>query len=576
MNLNEFQKLEQVKALYRHMPIALGGVFAVSLLTVVLLWNNFDQSLLLSWFAGAMVLLLLRIHSYYRYAQSDVDTSNTRKWLKEVVFWSFLSGISWGLVTILFVNPEQPIYTLFLTCVFAGYISGSTPALSMYMPAFMAFVMPLSLMFFGQSVYLGGETYYSIAISIVVYIVIIVSFARRTQADFLRTAQLTFENKALIKEVTDQKETAENAVLAKNQFLAAASHDLRQPLHALGLFIDSLQALKLGSSAELIISKISQSTQAINGLLHGLLDISRLDADVVENRPQHIDFNFLIGKLAKEYERSAAEKDIEWGEVFQDDLVVYSDPMLLERILRNLIDNAVKFTNAGMVEIKANNEENYVLFEVKDTGPGIPLLEQENVFSEFTQLDNPERDRSKGLGLGLAIVKRLCDLTKIELVMDSQKGVGSAFSLKVAKGKLENVSEHEAGETITLKDRVIIVIDDEVDILEGMRAILASGGANVIVAIDVTQAIISLDQLNVVPDLIIADFRLRDNTNGIDAIAKIRDEYNRDIKAVLVTGDTSPDRLLLAQSSQLPILHKPVESKVLLRKIDELLKELAN
>ncbi len=270
------------------------------------------------------------------------------------------------------------------------------------------------------------------------------------------------------------------------------------------------------------------------------------------------------------------------------DIAVEVDELLLQRVVRNLIDNAVKFTSDGVVGLRVvkalDDSSQYVELIVEDTGLGIPDDQQKNIFFEFTQLHNPERDRQKGLGLGLAIVNRLCKLMNLRMNMRSVLNEGTRFHIFLPVGDSQlamNITQQSLdaemsemtidSDLISFQGKVILVIDDEVDILQGMERLLRQWGARVIVAGDASGAIDKLNQLDIVPDLLIVDFRLRENVSGIDAIAMVREEYNIDIQAILITGDTSPDRLRLAQSAELAMLHKPVQPKVLNEAILQLL-----
>ena len=595
MTLENHLLVERTKALYGYMNTLLIGSFSIAALTVSVLWFAVNQRHLLIWFAVLSILLLLRTFSVQKYRRTAITGKNAKQWMDKVVFWSFLSGVAWGLLMLLFARHEQIIYIVFMVGVYCGFVSSSVSSMAIYFPAYLAFAVPASLLFLVKCISLGvsghGAIFYLTSVVIMVFLAVMTSFARNTQMAFDRTTRLTFENNLLMSEVLEQKETAESAVLAKNQFLAAASHDLRQPLHALGLFVSALRDMRLDDEADEIASKIEQSTFSLNGLLNGLLDISKLDASAVEFRPQHVPLKPLLETIYAEYKTTAEDQSSELILDVSDDIYVITDELLLQRVVRNLVDNAVKFTNNGIIRVVAildrSEEPNMVELIIADTGLGVPEEEQTNIFSEFTQLHNPERDRQRGLGLGLAIVQRLCSLMNLPLDMDSNFGVGTAFTLllpvgnvRLSKDSIEyDITQEMSEMTIegnlsSLKGKIVLVIDDEVDILKAMQRLLKQWQVNVVSAIDPMQAIELLNQKNLVPELIIADFRLRNNLSGIDAISQVRDEFNVDISAILVTGDTSPDRLKLAQSAGLPVLHKPVAPMILNETMSEALSKI--
>ena len=569
------------------------GTLAVAILTFSVLWPTVDQSNLTVWFAAMLISLLLRTMSILQYRRQDLTVSNAKQWLDKATFWSTISGVLWGLVFVFFTVPEEFLYIVFVVGVYCGFLSSSVSSMAIHIPTYLAFSVPSSMLFLIKCIANGmngyGIIFYLTAIVIVVFFTVMTSFARNTQESFNKTTRLTYENNKLLGELVEQKEKAEKAVLAKDQFLAAASHDLRQPLHALGLFVSALNDFPLEEEARRCSEKIKQSAFALNGLLNGLLDISRLDAAAVECRPNHIFLKPIIESIELEYLQIVKEQGTAINIDISDQLVIYADEMLLQRVIRNLVDNAVKFTSDGVISIsgvptaKNGHESESIHLIIEDTGIGIPEDLHQDVFSEFTQLNNPERDRKKGLGLGLAIVKRLCLLMGIKIEMNSEFLVGTRFNLALPKGDvakaLKNFEEYAMnqekdialnGESSRLANKVIVVIDDEIDILTGMGRLLTKRAAKMILAINGDDAIIQLNEKDYIPDLLIVDFRLRDNLNGVEVINQLRDEYNIDIPAILISGDTSPDRLNLAKTANIQMLHKPVPPNILNDVISEI------
>lgn len=391
---------------------------------------------------------------------------------------------------------------------------------------------------------------------------------------------------------------------AKNQFLAAASHDLRQPLHALGLFLNSLEKSVDDDEGRYLLDKIRSSTGALNGLFNSLLDISRLDAGVVHVNPTHVNLDRLLGNIKAEYSQIAQQESSKLF-VQKCGLAVFTDEVLLLRILRNLVENSLlhapgseitlsvekvagnkpepsaSTTSGSTEQMPGDHPASTKLCEIKvsDTGPGIPLAKQELVFSEYYQLQNPERDRNKGLGLGLSIVKRLVDLLGHKLVLDSDSGSGTTFRLSVPLGEL-SLSETESPVTVdgvnSLEGLIVLVVDDEVDIRTGMEVFLGKSGCTVLATDSAESAREVLFKTNLVPDIIIADYRLRENKTGSEAIEVIREELNHDVPAFLITGDTSPNRVRDVIETGMRILHKPVQPHELYTVIKEVTSESEN
>jgi len=352
---------------------------------------------------------------------------------------------------------------------------------------------------------------------------------------------------------------AERANHAKSRFFAAASHDLRQPLHALSLFVAALKARDQQPEAQNLIDSIEASTATMEMLFSALLDISRLDAGIIEARPVHFSLRTLLLDLDKQFGALAAEKRLRLR--FRPcDITLYSDPMLIERILVNLISNAIRYTDDGGVLVACRRRGRMLRLSVIDTGRGISPDQQESVFQEFVQLHNPARDRSKGLGLGLAIVSRLGRLLGHRVELRSRPGHGSVFSIDVPLGDAELIDppapESPAG--VIPDDALVLLVDDESAILRGMAELFDNWHIDLVTAHSADEAAQWLDSIGRLPDVIVSDYRLPDDTDGIEVITRLRQKFGHDIPAILVTGDTAPDTILRITQAGFPLLHKPL------------------
>jgi len=525
MALAEFQRLEKITAMYKQItPSLLMMAIAVYTLSFIALWPIYDKVVLLIWYISGIIISVLRKLSAMNFLKQEITIENCQPWVNRAVLWAFLSGISWGFIYVFFTSPDHFFRLLILLGVYGALITLSGANFGMLFPVYLAFSLPLTILFFSKIIYIGGEIFYVAGALVIAYFIEMTSTALNTQHAFNKTSELRFSNNKLMDEVVTQKETAENAILEKNQFLAAASHDLRQPLHAQGLFINAIKDQPLSSDTHEIVSKIQLSNEALNGLLNSLLDISRLDANSVAHEPEH------IKNIILEYNERAKENNSKIIVIVSDGLSIYCDEALLIRLIRNLVDNAVKFTSDGHITISAKAHSDQVTVIISDTGKGIPKDQLKNVFTEFTQLDNPERDRQKGLGLGLAIVQRLSNLMGISIDIQSELNVGTKFILQlpVSIEQSSAIKEDSLKTSITkqtnttFKNQIILVIDDEIDILDGMQHLVEVWNATVVTASDAEMALEKLKRLNIAPTLILADFRLRNNLNGIDAINMVR------------------------------------------------------
>ena len=383
------------------------------------------------------------------------------------------------------------------------------------------------------------------------------------------TAQQLFED-----ELFDAKEAAEAANIAKTRFLAAASHDLRQPMQALAMFVAVLAGRgRADGEPDPLVGRIQDSVSALEGLLNSLLDVSKLEAGLVVPHKEEFAALPMMRRLAAEFEPLCEAEGLRLG-VVPCSLTVRSDPALLERVLRNLLNNAIRYTRSGRILFGCRRRGKAVRFEVWDTGIGIPGAELKNIFREFHQVGNPGRDRRQGLGLGLAIVERLSNLLEHRVSVASVEGRGSVFAVEVAvahQAKAPPPRQLPLG--LARTGATVVVIDDEPDVLESMRLLLESWGHHVLPAASAEEVIRHLPVLGRQPDLIIADYRLQNGDTGGQAIARVEVHLRPQTKvpAIILTGDTAPERLRQAQALGHGLLHKPVQADALRAAIDEAL-----
>jgi len=373
--------------------------------------------------------------------------------------------------------------------------------------------------------------------------------------------RLRNENIELVKALRLGKADAEQANIAKSKFLAAASHDLRQPLHALMLFTSVLDESIQYPEVRKVVDQIRTSIDALQNLFNALLDVSRLDAGVIQVEKTDFFLQSLLDKLVNDFEPVASEKGLRIS-CPACPFAANSDLIQLEQILRNYLSNAIRYTVKGEIGITCVADSSNITINVFDTGPGISKNSQQAIFSEFYQLSNPERDRSKGLGLGLAIVQRISKLLEHPINVESTPGKGSIFSVSVPQA--HNVEENITDTTDITQDTqhmsngLIIVIDDEASIREGMQSLLQRWGYEVICAADEVEVLNLLRQHGRTPDVIIADYRLREYKTGIETILAIHTEYGKYIPALIITGDTSADEIREVDNSGFQVLYKPV------------------
>ena len=388
-------------------------------------------------------------------------------------------------------------------------------------------------------------------------------------------ARLQDSYATLERKVEERTRELEIANQAKSRFLAAASHDLRQPLHALGLFVAQLQARMSASERKQLIGRIDAALSAMNELFNALLDISKLDAGVLTPNITEFPVSQLFKRVELTFTGAAREKGLSLR-VIGNTAWVRSDFILLERIVFNLVSNALRYTNCGRVLVGCRFRGDLLRIEVWDTGVGVPPDQHKNIFGEFYRLGEPGREQRAGLGLGLAIVERLCRLLDHSIHVGSTVGKGSCFSVSVprAAAPAEVVKPAVPVRALHIPSgKLVAVIDDDPLVLEGMGGLLRSWGYRVVTAGNDNEALAGHIERGAAPDLIISDYRLLDGRTGIEVIERLRTKLGVDVPAFLVSGDIDPTLLREARTNGFHMLHKPVEPMALRALVTQLLKK---
>ena len=358
-------------------------------------------------------------------------------------------------------------------------------------------------------------------------------------------------------ELARQKEAAERANQAKSKFLAAASHDLRQPMHAIALYVESMKPQVAGREAAITLSRIEAAVAAMENLFSAILDVSKLDAGVVLPEVSRLSVTALLDGLYEDFHQEADAKGLQLR-LRHCDAWVASDPVLLGRILRNLISNALRYTERGGVLIAARRRGGMIRFQVWDSGRGIPPEHMTHIFQEYFQLSNPQRDRSQGLGLGLAIVDRLARLLRHPLTVRSVPGKGTVFSLDVPISRGDSLRDEKGRDPLEGVARLrglVAVVDDDAMVIDSLATLLEGWGLQVISAASGEEL---LKKLEHAPDLLITDFRLGTG-DGLEVAHAVREAYpGNGCQVVVVTGDTSEQSVRVLDGSGYQVLHKPV------------------
>ncbi len=571
-------RAEQIRTVYKNqheiLPILFFSVFAT---WGAFYYSNSNNVTLAMWAGCFIIYRLFFLLLIKNFIQKNLTVNDILRWGNHAIILAFFSGLFWAAAPLLFIDEQSPITisTAICTICVAGGLGAAYYGL---LSGFIAFSIPVYLSL-SVALFQLGEEYLILSLISLICPILHKNISSKYERSFIESTQIRLEKQQLIEELKlqkqeaeYQKQQAEQANVAKSKFLAAASHDVRQPLHALSLYLDTLEQELTSERQQALSGKMRIATTALGDLFECLLDISKLDAGVVE--PNRIDHSIrdLFMQLDVRFSPTAHEKNLTLKFEHENE-VIFTDPALLERILDNLISNAIQYTESGTITVLCSQQDEHVSIKVSDTGYGVPEDEQQNIFNEFYQLQNPERDRSKGLGLGLSIVKRLTDLLNIPLVIESSSCHGTTFSLELTPGdpyQIQSSKPIALTGNWDLKHLRTLFIDDEADVRDAMHGLMRSWGCE-IRCVESADTALTLINKGFYPDLVIADYRLRESKTGVEAIRIVTKRLNRKIPSLLITGDTSPERLLELTQSGFKTLHKPINPSQLRIVINHLL-----
>lgn len=376
------------------------------------------------------------------------------------------------------------------------------------------------------------------------------------------------EGKRAEESLRQAREEAERANIAKSKFLAAASHDLRQPMQSLFLFHDILKP-HVAQGGQEALKHLGRGLDAMRELLDSLLNISQLDAGIVQPSLEEFGVHQVIEQIGASYAPVAAAKGLEFR-VATCRTVVRSDRTLLGRMVRNLLENAMRYTEAGWIAVECHEAGGYLSIEVHDSGIGIAPEHLERIWEEFHQVGNPERDRNRGLGLGLAIVRRLSCLLDHKVEVRSIPGQGSIFSIAVPCGSAEPQPARTTKGIVAGHGWLALLVDDDPIVLLGLKATFEAWGYEVLAAGSADQALTLLEDCGRRPDVIVADYRLREGRSGTAAILRVRTKYGFEVPGIVLTGETGQEVRDAAAKLSLAIIHKPVTPRQLADALNEL------
>ncbi|MEO5732779.1 MAG: ATP-binding protein [Rubrivivax sp.] len=576
--------MDHIRALYVQTPASLTGNAIGLVLMATIFWPLAAPVVLRTWLAAGILLWGLRLLHWLRFRRHrHAGAFTLQKWRRSWMVLVLAQGAMWGLAVWLFWGLGTAYHGISLILIVYTYCLGSVQLLATQAVVFLSFIslvliptilriatdhsQPWNLqlamilcLLFGITVLMART--YGTALGQAI------TLKARTDELAERLRVEMNEADAARRTAEDARRTAEAANRAKTQFFGAASHDLRQPLHAMGLFAEALRQRTHDPEVASLVNSINESVDALEGLFGELLDITRIDTGGVDIYPQPVSMKDLFARLRLHFEPVAFEKGLMLS--FRGSgHVAHADPVVLERILRNLVSNAIRYTDDGGVLVSCRPRAGELLMQVWDSGVGISPASLPRIFEEFYQVQTNrplQAHQRKGLGLGLAIVQRLSSLMGAPIGVRSRSGQGSVFELRVPAGKLPRTSSDTPSGSVklplglTLQHRLILVVEDEAAVREGLVVLLQAWGARV-VSMDTVEAV--TDWLAGTeaepPDLLLVDYRLPQGRTGVEALTALRARWPaRRLPAILITGSTLGGHEDEAEVHDYHLLIKPV------------------
>lgn len=575
-------QLELIRLFYSLVFLSSFGSGAAALVAYFALRDGANAIWMDLWIAAILGCKLFEILDAYVSAPRLNSDSPVRRIVLKLMLVQGIDAALWTSLMWIVLDGTDKMDAIIVIAIITGITGGAVSLMSCLMPVMLTYFAVELLVILPKFFLMADPGFHAIAYLTVPYLFAMTIMGGNSHLSSRKSVILRFENQVLNETLRQEVEksnlahhAAVQANVAKSRFLAAASHDLRQPIHAVGLFLEALRLLPLNPKEKPIIAPIVENAKTAHAaavqMLDGLLDFSRIEAEVDRPVPQNFSLQKMLSDLEHEMGILADERQIAYRSRETDE-TVYADPASVELILRNLISNAIRYTHSGGLLVAARSRGAKVQIEVWDTGIGIAAEALDDIFLEFFQVNNAERDRRNGFGLGLAIASRLATSIGTQLLVASELGRGSKFYFQLPKGQADLVNQSpklkqnpqcQLGQ-IDAKGYILLLDDDET-VRMGMAAIFDSWGLQHQSCASLGEALHMAQESP--PILIISDLRLRGAVNGINAISILRQAAGASIPAVLITGDTAAEQLREVNQSGVRVLHKPVNPNQLAQEI---------
>ena len=535
-------------AVYRQVPqsvlVSVVGAFAL----LMVLWYTMNRHALMAWFMLILVESLARVRLAYKFRRAVEVVDEVQHWARRWVALAALAGLLWGVAGFMFFSSDQPLHQVVLVAVVLSVAFGSLTLYASHPPAFYSFMLLTVMPLIARMVWEQDPTYYTAAVVMAAVFFFTVFYGRNFGDAVFESVKNNYENEVLVEQLMvekrlaeDARRDAENATRSKTQFFAAASHDLRQPLQAIGIYVSLLKKRATGP-LEPLVNNMSTAVESLSKLVEELLEISRLDSGSIQPKVDQVSLDEMFSLLEQEFTPLAASKGLSLR-VRRSGHAADSDPMLLQRVIRNLLANAIRYTQRGGVLLAARARNGLISIEVWDTGPGIKQSEVDRIFEEFYRGESSKAENSgTGFGLGLSIVKRICGLLGHPLIVTTRPGTGTVFRVEVPLSVAPLRAKRSAPETMdlvlrSLEGTTFVLLEDNAEILNSLTRLVRSWGAEVIPSTGFNAQLIKEISLHGRIDGVLADHNLGPHSiSGVESVFRIRELVGSPVPVVMLTA----------------------------------------
>ena len=567
-------RIEQIRLIYAMDGTTITPSLVIAVLMFLALRNDANMAGITVWLVVFIASRIIQFFDSRAEAARPIAPKDIAYHHRKLMLVHGFDAASWSVLVWIVLDHASPNQAILLIAVLTGFIGGAVSLLSPVPRVLASFVAVDLLVLVTKFLAMRDPAYNALAAMTVVYLASVVMQGRDAYLATKQSILLKFENldltASLAKEVERANAAHREAVAAgeaKLRFLAAASHDLRQPIHAVGLFLAALDSEIVAHKRDRIVAGARAATATCTTMLNALLDFSRVEAGAITPEPRSFALQEMLERIELELAPLADEKQLIYRSR-PTQLWARSDPALVELVLRNLITNAIRYTHSGGVLVGARQRSGQIWLEVWDTGIGIAEDQQSEIFRDFYRVDGADNERLGGVGLGLAIASRLATALGEQLLVRSHLGRGSVFRLSLPKAEhhklaLSGVEPAFPPAAQPAPDRArVLFLDDDPNVREAVGALLCGWGFSVDLAGDIASAAALFDQYQ--HSVFISDYRLGGHETGAEAIEYLQGmAANRDLKCLLITGDTAPDRLHEFERLEVPVLYKPVDEATL-------------